>query len=310
VLALSVAAVVRGAESLTAISQWGREQSVELLQRIGFRHWPGPCVATLHRIFRDLDVTALETVLTQWWQSWLATGGGLALDGKTLRGSESAEQPAVQLLVAFGHRLNVALAQQDIRQHHENGAARALLSQLDLTGWIVTGDAKFTQKGLAEQIVAAGGDYVMIVKEKAGRRQEWVLLAFAAVTAVIVANAFGLRLALGGLHDRDDGQLQPRQTLDARIIGPEMELVLGRFTAERRRHSAEHALGGRGGVLVWHADSLLAGLPGGGRELPPACKKGPPPSAEVRPFHNNCTPDSSRLENKKPATLKASLLRG
>lgn len=165
VLALAVAAVVSGAESLTAISQWGREQSVELLQCLGFTHWPAPCVATLHRIFRDLDVAALETVLTQWWQSWLPTGGGLALDGKTLRGSATADQPAVQLLVAFGHRLNVALAQQVIQQHDEIGAASALLSQFDLTGWIVTGDAKFTQKGLAEQIVAAGGDYVLIVKD-------------------------------------------------------------------------------------------------------------------------------------------------
>ncbi len=165
VLALAVAAVASGAASLTAISQWGREQSSELLGDLGFTHWPGPCVATLHRILRDLDVTALETVLTQWWQSWLPMGGGLAIDGKTLRGSQSAEQPAVQLLVAFGHRLNVALAQQVIRQHDEIGAARALLSQLDLAGWIVTGDAKFTQKGLAEQIVAAGGDYVLIVKD-------------------------------------------------------------------------------------------------------------------------------------------------
>lgn len=165
VLALAVVAVLSGASSLTAISQWGREQSAELLRLLGFTHWPGPCVATLHRIFRDLDVAALETVLTVWWQSWLPGGGGLAIDGKTLRGSETEQQPAVQLLVAFGHRLNVALAQHAIKRHDEIGAAVELLGSLDLAGWIVTGDAKFTQKGLAEQITAAGGDYVLIVKE-------------------------------------------------------------------------------------------------------------------------------------------------
>lgn len=165
VLALAVAAVLSGAQSLTAMSQWGREQSVERLRLLGFTHWPGPCVATLHRILRDLDVAALETALTAWWRSWLPSGGGLALDGKTLCGSATDQQPAVQLLVAFGHRLNVALAQQAISHHDEIGAARELLSGLDLVGWIVTGDAKFTQKGLAEQIVAAGGDYVLIVKD-------------------------------------------------------------------------------------------------------------------------------------------------
>jgi predicted transposase YbfD/YdcC len=165
VLALAVAAVLSGAPSLTAISQWGREQSAELLRLFGFTHWPGPCVATLHRIFRDLDVAALETALTAWWQSWLPSGGGLAIDGKTLRGSGTEQQPAVQLLVAFGHHLNVALAQQAIARHDEIGAAAELLRGLDLAGWIVTGDAKFTQKGLADQIVTAGGDYVLIVKE-------------------------------------------------------------------------------------------------------------------------------------------------
>lgn len=165
VLALAVAAVASGAESLTAISQWGREQRSELLQRLGFTHWPGPCVATLHRILRDLDVAALEAALTAWWQSWLPSGGGLAIDGKTLRGSASDQQPAVQLLVVFGQRLNVALAQQAILHHDEIGAAAELLKGLDLVGWIVTGDAKFTQKALAEQIVAAGGDYVLIVKD-------------------------------------------------------------------------------------------------------------------------------------------------
>lgn len=165
VLALAVAAVLSGAPSLTAISQWGREQSAELLRLLGFTHWPGPCVATLHRIFCDLDVAALESALTAWWRSWLPGGGGLAIDGKTLRGSATASQPAVQLLVAFGQRLNVALAQQAIHRHDEIGAAADLLGGLDLAGWIVTGDAKFTQKGLAEQIVAAGGEYVLIVKE-------------------------------------------------------------------------------------------------------------------------------------------------
>jgi predicted transposase YbfD/YdcC len=165
VLALAVTAVLSGAQSLTAISQWGREQSVERLRELGFTHWPGPCVATLHRILRDLDVAALERALTVWWRSWLPAGGGLAIDGKTLRGSATAQQPAVQLLVAFGQRCNVALAQQAIHRHDELGAAAELLGGLDLAGWVVTGDAKFTQKSLAEQIVAAGGDYVLIVKD-------------------------------------------------------------------------------------------------------------------------------------------------
>src|SRR5512136_1434948 len=87
VLALAVVAVLCGARSLTAISQWGREHSEQVLKALGFTHFPGPCVATLHRIFSQLDVSLFEQILTAWLESWLLCRGGLSLDGKTLRGS-------------------------------------------------------------------------------------------------------------------------------------------------------------------------------------------------------------------------------
>ena len=40
----------------------------------------------------------------------------------------------------------------------------ALLEGLDLTGWIVTGDAKLTQKTVVKQVIAQGGDYVLTAK--------------------------------------------------------------------------------------------------------------------------------------------------
>lgn len=43
-------------------------------------------------------------------------------------------------------------------------AAPKLLSYLDLTGCIVTGDAMFTQRDLSIQIVEAGGHFVLPVK--------------------------------------------------------------------------------------------------------------------------------------------------
>lgn len=43
--------------------------------------------------------------------------------------------------------------------------ARALLAELDVGGWTVTGDAQYCQRDLSETITAAGGDYFWIVKE-------------------------------------------------------------------------------------------------------------------------------------------------
>jgi hypothetical protein len=67
-------------------------------------------------------------------------------------------------LVAFATYVRVVLAQRAISNGDEITPALAFLADLDLTGWIVAGDAKLTQKKLVSQIVARHGDYVLIVK--------------------------------------------------------------------------------------------------------------------------------------------------
>jgi predicted transposase YbfD/YdcC len=164
VLALAVVAVLCGARSLTAISQWGREHSEPVLEALGFTHFPGPCVATLHRIFCRLDVTAFEQILTAWLEIWLPCQGGLALDGKTLRSSGRDDAPPVQLLAAFAHTVGVALSQRTVDGQDQIAAAIALVKGLDLHGWIVTGDAGLTSVALAQAVVDQGGNYVLTVK--------------------------------------------------------------------------------------------------------------------------------------------------
>lgn len=165
ILALACAAALCGASSLTAISQWGRHHSPSLLAKLGLTHFPGPSIATLHRVLSKVDGVALEHALTAWWQAWLPALGPLALDGKTVRGSRQGSQEALQLLAAFATQVRVVLAQRAISNGDEIGTALALLEGLDLTGWIVTGDAKLTQKAIVEKIIAHGGDYVLTAKD-------------------------------------------------------------------------------------------------------------------------------------------------
>ncbi len=164
VLALCCAAALCGASSLTAISQWSQHHKPALLAKLGLTHFPGPSIATLHRVLSKLDVAALEQALSEWWRSWLPGTGQLALDGKTVRGSRQGSQAALQLLAAFATQLRVVLAQQAIANADEIGAALALLEGLDLHGWIVTGDAKFAQKEVVQKVIEHGGDYVLTAK--------------------------------------------------------------------------------------------------------------------------------------------------
>ena len=93
VLALSVCAMLSGARSLYAIAQWDREHP-QFAQSLGFSRERTPCVATLHHVFRRLDVDAFEAVLGRWVQDCLGDGEAtIAIDGKALRGYTEVNCP-------------------------------------------------------------------------------------------------------------------------------------------------------------------------------------------------------------------------
>ena len=93
ILALSVCAMLGGARSLYAIAQWGREHP-QLAQFLGFSRAQTPCVATLHHLFRRLDVDAFEAALGRWAQESLGEGEAtIAIDGKALRGYTAVNCP-------------------------------------------------------------------------------------------------------------------------------------------------------------------------------------------------------------------------
>ena len=70
VLALSVCAMLSGARSLYAIAPVG-PGAPRFAQSLGFSRERTPCVATLHHVFRRLDVDAFEPVLGRWAQECL-----------------------------------------------------------------------------------------------------------------------------------------------------------------------------------------------------------------------------------------------
>ena len=114
ILTLSVCALVCGARSLYAIAQWGREQgSAEVRAALGITRASTPSVATLFRLFRDLDRDAFERALGAWVRAQgLAAGEAVALDGKHLRGIHGEHVPGVHLVAAYAHRAGAVLGQK------------------------------------------------------------------------------------------------------------------------------------------------------------------------------------------------------
>lgn len=171
-LALACSAMLCGYRSYSAIAEWGRNYGDHLMQALGFPRRP-PCAATLHTVLRGLDREGFEAHVGAWAEALLAgtplppdTEEAIAVDGKTLRGSKKQGAPGAHLLSALATRVGLTLAQHAVADKtNEIPAALELLRHLVLTGRVVTMDALLTQRAIAQQIVDAEGDYVMVVKD-------------------------------------------------------------------------------------------------------------------------------------------------
>jgi hypothetical protein len=157
-----------GCKSLLALAEWGRANEAWCCAVFGFRRRT-PCVNTLHRVLRGLDVGAFEAALRAWLTPQLAAPVPLepiAIDGKAVRGAKTQALPGGYLLSAFASRRGAVLAQLAIgARENELTEAVPLLRQLDLTGVLITGDALFAQRSACAHIVQHGGDYLFEVKD-------------------------------------------------------------------------------------------------------------------------------------------------
>jgi hypothetical protein len=186
ILAITVAAMLAGRTSLAAIARWGRRLDREALRALGIVRPRAPCHSTYHYVFRDLDVDALEAGLAAWVRGAGAAAelgelGHVALDGKRLRGSRTAEGPGVHLLAAFCRSLQGVIGELRVPPGgNEITAALTLVKGLALDGVLVTGDAEFAQREICRTIVDGGGDYFFVVKDNQPRLRDDIALLFAA----------------------------------------------------------------------------------------------------------------------------------
>jgi predicted transposase YbfD/YdcC len=186
ILALACVAVLCGYRSYSAVAQWARVYPAELVRALGFTHSTPPCAATLCTVLRQLDRAELEAKLGAWAEEVLASlppapeeDEAIALDGKSLRGSQRHGVLQGHLLSALSHRLGLTVGQQAVDDKtNEIAVVLPLLHGLVLEGRIFTMDALLTQRAVATTIVEGGGDYVLIVKENQPQLRADIELVF------------------------------------------------------------------------------------------------------------------------------------
>jgi DDE_Tnp_1-associated/Transposase DDE domain len=168
ILSLAVLAMLTGAKSYEAITQFGREKGSALAHALGFLRGKTPCKSTFSVLFRALDVGAFEAALSRWVASRLPQGEPLhvCIDGKTARGSKDGDVPGVHLVAAYCPAAQAVLAQVRVdAKTNEHKAALELLGVLPVAGRVFTGDAIFCQRDICARIIEGGGDYVFAVKD-------------------------------------------------------------------------------------------------------------------------------------------------
>jgi predicted transposase YbfD/YdcC len=169
--------LLSGQKTIYAIADWAKQQTEDILR--GVPTLPRiPSFSTLYRVARFVALTELEQKIADYGavmdqhtpeagQVLLQNGEsvrGLALDGKELRGASVHGEP-VALLSLVRHGSSMVLGEARVQtKTNEIPVARELLAERDLRQMVITMDALHTQRATAQQIVAQGGHYLMVVK--------------------------------------------------------------------------------------------------------------------------------------------------
>jgi DDE_Tnp_1-associated/Transposase DDE domain len=170
-LSTVVAALLTGARGFEAIADWIHALPPKQWHRLGYYRKP-PTANAFRYLLMAIDPQALEEALRKWMQAVLPdvppseTLQALAMDGKTLCGTEDAYDRAVHLLSLFDHSTKCLLSQMLVEgKTNEIPAGPELLQTVSLVGRIVTADAMHCQRETCQQIRDRGGHYLLVVKD-------------------------------------------------------------------------------------------------------------------------------------------------
>src|SRR6266542_4493140 len=176
-LAVAVCAVLAGACTFAAVTDWVRDLDRPAWGRLGFTDRV-PAATTVWRLLIRIDAEVLSQVLARWLRAratpvvvagrrWRLV---IAVDGKVVRGARLPDGRQVHLLSAYDTSTGIVLAQVRIAAKSNEIPAftpllRLVAAQLgSLKDVLVVADALHAQTGHAELLAAAGGHLMAAVK--------------------------------------------------------------------------------------------------------------------------------------------------
>lgn len=209
-LLTAICAVLSGADTWVAVALWGRAKLAWLRQFLPFADGVASH-DTFGRVFSLLDARVFERCFIAWMRTVCRAFDDLqvALDGKTVRRSQTAEQPAIHLVSAFVPGLGLTLGQvKTAEKSNEITAIPELLDALLLKGCLVTIDAMGCQKAIAAKIIEQESDYALMVKNNQPGLAAAIEATFEAAADVGYAD---VRHSRAEWHEKAHGRLETRR---------------------------------------------------------------------------------------------------
>lgn len=171
IMVLIILAKLCGQNKVYGMADWAQQRSEYLTEVMGLERKRLPHHSTYRRILSDVvDGEELEQIVAEYLSQLPRSGQDvvIAIDGKTVRGTISAEDLfGLHLLAAYLPGEGIVLMQMVVEKDKENEivVAPKLLKCLDLRNKVVVADAMHAQRQLSIQIVRAGGDFVWVIKD-------------------------------------------------------------------------------------------------------------------------------------------------
>lgn len=168
ILAIATCAMLSGAKSFSAIAEWAKNLSAKQLINMHCRRDTSPSESTIERVLQRINPEEFDAKINDWlFQVANASGKGLAVDGKTLRGSHDGNKKPVHLLSALLHEEKVIIAQRNVESKtNEITQFKPLLQNLPLEGMVVTADPMHCQVEHAIFLVRdKKADFIFTVKD-------------------------------------------------------------------------------------------------------------------------------------------------
>jgi predicted transposase YbfD/YdcC len=166
---LALTAAICGAQGWADVERFAKCK-LDWFRRYVVLQFGVPSHDTFGRVFSRLDTGEFLTAMHAWVDVFAGAlrGRGIAIDGKTLRGSfdAAAGKTALHTITAFACDARVCLRQMSVgEKSNEIPAVPELLKLMELSGATVTLDAMHCQVETAQAILHARADYILMVKQ-------------------------------------------------------------------------------------------------------------------------------------------------